>query len=102
MFRQFISWVPLLFVMAAQAAPDNQSTLSGETAAPTPAPESRLSDAVGAGHSGESSGVKETTPRGGSRYGIGFEARQGRDRDGRIERPERSGRIEIERGSRGR
>lgn len=78
MSRQVILLTALLFVMVAQAAP-------------TSAPESHASDAGEATHSGGNPGVKEAV-RGGSRYGIGFEARQGigagtqGNRGGRVER----------------
>lgn len=96
MSRQVILLTALLFVMVAQAAPNNQSTLIGGSAAPTPMSESHASDAGEAAHSGGNTGAKEAA-RGGGRYGIGFEARQG---IGAGAQGSRGGRVE--RGGRGR
>lgn len=91
---QFISFACMLFVMTAQAAPDNQITVNVERGTPTSVAESHSSDATRVEYSDRNAGVKEVV-RGGSRYGIGFEARQGigsdvqGNRGGRDERAKR-------------
>lgn len=95
--RQFIVMAPLLFVMAAQAAPKNQLAQNGKPVAPMQAPEHRTSEAGGAANSSGNPGLKEVMI-GGRRYGIGFEARQAigsgehGDPVNRIERPEHDSR----------
>lgn len=69
----------LLFATAAQAAPRDEPKVNEEAASPVtalypPPPESRLPDLGGDREWGSRF---STTPRGGARYGTGYEARQG-------------------------
>ncbi|MCD6704887.1 MAG: hypothetical protein LT080_00335 [Thiobacillus sp.] len=89
---QFISFA-CMFAMTAQAASDNRGT-------PTSVAESHSSDAAGVEYSDGNPGVKEVVLRGGSRYGIGFEARQGIGSDAQGNRGGRDERAK--RGSQGR
>lgn len=96
---QFISFA-CMFAMTAQAAPDNQATVSVERGTPTSVAESHSSDAAGVEYSDGNPGAKEVVLRGGSRYGIGFEARQGIGSDAQGNRGGRDERAK--RGSQGR
>ncbi|HUX31629.1 MAG TPA: hypothetical protein VMV78_13545 [Thiobacillus sp.] len=99
LFIQFISFACMLFVMAAQAGPDTQTAVNVERGTPTSVAASHSSDAAGVEDSDGNTGVKKVV-RGGSRYGIGFEARQGIGSDVQGNRGGRDGRAK--RGSQGR
>jgi len=76
---RFLLFTALLFATAVQAEPRDEPKVSEEVVSPLaaaypPPPESRLPDLGGDRDWGSRF---STTPRGGARYGTGYEARQG-------------------------
>lgn len=102
-YKHLIPLMPLLFTAVVQAAPNGKSGMNNGSVTTVSVPESRS-----LGMSGDASLDVQPAARGGGRYGIGYEDRHGseagaqRNRGGRVERPERMERAEIERGGRGR